>query len=141
MNSKNIQLVHYQSETIQQTQTFKNIFLGISCGALFLLLVGTWIHKMVGVELIHALQIVYYLHFTFKDYSLPLSSLQSLSFISFNDLHWQTELQNFQSHSSYQKVQFSVDRTELTLFFLVIPTLLSILGLIVYLLTLKYAQI
>ena len=90
VHTQNVQLVYYENETIEQTKTFKNIFFGISCGALFLLFVGSWMHKMVGVELIHALQVVYYLHFTFKDYTLPLSSFQSLSLISLNDLYWQS---------------------------------------------------
>lgn len=49
---------------------------------------------MAGVELVHSLQIIYYLHFAFKDYTMPISSLQSLSLVAFNDLHWQVDSQN-----------------------------------------------
>jgi hypothetical protein len=68
--------------------------LGIACGGLFVLFVGSWLHKMAGVELVHSLQIIYYLHFAFKDYTMPISSLQSLSLVAFNDLHWQVDSQN-----------------------------------------------
>lgn len=62
---------------------------GISCSSLALLLLGSIFHKMVGVEFLYTLQLIYYLHFILKDYNLTLSSIEALSLVSFNSLYWQ----------------------------------------------------
>lgn len=80
----------------------------VAFAGLILAFVGSWVHKMVGVELIHTLQIIYYIHFVLKEYTLPLSSIQSLSLVGANDLYWQISSQNFKTKEEYQKVNFSV---------------------------------
>lgn len=87
IKSKGLELIYY--ENLSSTDLLKKVFLGISCAALLLLLVGSWVNKMVGVEVVQVLQLVYYLHFAMANYTIPLSSLQSLSLLALNDLYWQ----------------------------------------------------
>jgi hypothetical protein len=44
-------------------------FLVVSFLAVAILVFGSWFHKMVGVEIIHTLQIIYYLQFTIHNYT------------------------------------------------------------------------
>lgn len=130
IESSNIQLNYF--EDTSNIITFNGVLLGISCAGLLLLLVGSFLHKMVGVEFLHSLQLIYYLHFAFKDYSLTLSSFQSLSLVSFNNLYWQTDHQNMETTSSYQKIDFSVSYTEYTILLLAITPLVTLLGFIIF---------
>lgn len=93
--SKN-KLEFIESTSQTKTATFKMIMLGFACVSLLLLLVGSFLHKMIGIEFLHSLQLIYYLHFTFKNYSIAISALQSLSLTTFNNLYWQIENQNLQ---------------------------------------------
>lgn len=130
IESKNIELDYIEDPN--RIVTFHGVMLGISCASLFLLLVGSFVHKMAGIEFIHCLQLIYYLHFTFKDYTITISSFHSLSFVGFNNLYWQAEHQNVEMMNEYQKIDFSVEYTELTIAFLAAPTLVALIGSIIY---------
>lgn len=107
--------------------------MGIGCAALFLLVVGSWTHKMVGVEIVHVLQLIFYLHYTLHNYSLPFSSLQSLSLLAVTDLHWQTQHQNVYLDPLYAKTPLSPESSSNTMLFLAIPALFSIIVFTIYL--------
>ena len=64
------------------------VFLTVSIVALVILLLGSYFHRMVGVELINTLQVIYYLHFTLEKYSEGMSSIQCLSLVGLNTLFW-----------------------------------------------------
>lgn len=104
-----------------------------------LLFVGPWVHKMVGVELIYALQMVYYIHFTAKPYTLPISSLRPLSLLGLNTLYWQQANQNFKVAPSFEKIPFSAEYLRFSLLLLGSLPLLGLLGLCVYCLLLRLA--
>lgn len=63
---------------------FKYFFLAIAIVAVAILLVGSWFRQMVGVELINALQVVYYLHYTALSYTSASKIFQNLSIVGLN---------------------------------------------------------
>lgn len=63
---------------------------------------------MVGVELIHTLQLVYYLHYVFKVYTPNIGSLQCLSLVGMDHLFWSQE-QSIRFTEEYQLVAFDSD--------------------------------
>jgi hypothetical protein len=82
------------------------VLLGIASAAVFLLLIGSCLQKMVGVEVIATLQIVYFSHFAFKDYSPTLTVFQELSIIGLSDLFLQNAWLNVRLADDYQRVPF-----------------------------------
>jgi len=59
--------------------------LAISVGAYLLLFLGSWFNKMIGVEFLQTLQIIYLSHFTIKQYSQGFGVFQYLAFVGIND--------------------------------------------------------
>lgn len=70
------------------------MLLSIAGSAIFLLLAGSWSQKMIGVELINALQLIYYLHFTSEGYSSAMRLLLEMSVVGVSDLFMLGETQN-----------------------------------------------
>lgn len=68
----------------------------------------------------------------FKNYSLTLSSFQSLSLVTFNNLYWQSDSQNLEMNEQYQKVDFAIEQIEITITLLAVPALLTFFGSIAY---------
>lgn len=131
IKSQGMKLTFYEKDGLEKVPIFKSVCVGLSGGALLLLFLASWAHKMVGVEFVHSLQLIYYLHFSFKEYTLMLSSFQSLSLVAANDLYWQTLRQNFRMNQE-QGISYSKGQTELTVVILAIPAVLSVLALIGY---------
>jgi len=58
---------------------------------------------------------IYYLHFSIKNYTQTLSSIQYLSTVALNNLFMQSEHQNYLGFKDYQKVGFSPEYAETAL--------------------------
>ncbi len=60
---------------------------------------------MIGVEIIHPLQMIYYIHFAFKSYTLSVSSMQYLSLVGLvsNDIVWSNSKLNVAFSENFQK--------------------------------------
>lgn len=93
------------------TEVISDMYLGISVAALLILFLGSWVHKMVGVELMHTLQLIYYLHFAFKIYTPNVGSVQHLSLVSMDHLFY-SSAQSIRFYEEYQLVPFSLDYSE-----------------------------
>lgn len=102
IKSNNLQLIYYGN--LGRVELVNLIFVGISGACLVVLLVGSWAHKMVGVELIHTFQTIYYIHFALKDYTVSIRSLQMLSLAGINNLFWQQNNQNLAMFADYQRI-------------------------------------
>lgn len=123
----------------QRIALMESFFLAIGLAALTLLFASPWVHKMVGVELVHALQVIYYIHFTAQPYTLPLSSLRSLSLLGLNTLYWQQSDQNFRMAASFEKIPFSAEYLRVALLLLGSLSLLTVLCLCCYCFVVKFA--
>lgn len=55
------------------------VFLGIVFAALLLLLIGSCLVKLIGTELITLLQLTYFLHLTFPNYTTSFATVSKLS--------------------------------------------------------------
>ena len=62
----------------------KKLLTGVSMFALAVFAVSTFVHKMIGVELIFPLQIVYFVHMVNSNYSQSFGLLKYLGFASWN---------------------------------------------------------
>lgn len=118
----------------------KVAFVGISFCCLTLLFLGSCVNKMVGVELVHTVQIIYYLHFALPDYSLTLSPLQSLSLVALDNLYWQQDCQSAAMLADFQKVPYSAACSERALLLLAIPVGISAISLLVHFLARKHGS-
>lgn len=94
------------------------VLLATASAAIFLLLIGSCLQKMVGVEVISTIQIVYFSHFALKDYSPTLTVFQELSILGFSDLFLQNAFLNVRLTDNYQRVPFSREKSEMGLIIL-----------------------
>ena len=62
----------------------KMILSGISVLALVVFAASTFVHKMIGIELVFPLQIIYFVHMVNSNYSQSFSLLKYLGFSSWN---------------------------------------------------------
>lgn len=104
-----MQLLYYDSDSLSDVYLMTYVFLGVSFCSFFILFVGSCFHKMVGVELIQTLQMIFYMHLGLTDYSLVVSSMQSLSLVSLDTLFWQQECQSLAAYQGWQKVNFGAE--------------------------------
>jgi hypothetical protein len=80
--------------------------------ALFLVFFGSWLQKMIGVEFINSLQIVYFLTFSIIKYTSTFNSLRKLSFIGLSLLSVQRQTQTFSLSPNFQREVFSMKTAE-----------------------------
>lgn len=110
------------------------LLLGSTGLAVGLMVVGSWFHRMAGVELLVALQMIYYLHFTVREYNQAVASFQWLSLLGLSDLFLQTGRQNFRMSAEYELISFSVEQAELSLLalsvLLLLPASLAVVGML-----------
>lgn len=62
----------------------KTLLTGVSVFAIAVFAASTFVHKMIGVELIFPLQIVYLVHLVNSNYSQSFSLLKYFGFASWN---------------------------------------------------------
>ena len=72
------------SDDIGILAKFKVVLIGISVIAFAVFAASTFVHKMIGVELIFPLQIVYFVHMVNSNYSQSFGLLKYLGFASWN---------------------------------------------------------
>ncbi len=82
-------------ENATELGIFKYFLLSTAVVAVLLLLVGSWFQRMIGIEVVSALQVIYYLHFTIQPYSPTVKAFQSLSLVGLNNLSMKLFKQNF----------------------------------------------
>ncbi len=87
---------------------------------------------MVGVELIHPLQLIYYLHFAFKKYSLSISPMQYLSLVTINDLFWSSSHLNLEMFNNFQRADLSIERLQFSYLLLGLPVILFAICSLLY---------
>ena len=80
-----------------------------------MVVLGSFVREMAGVELLQVLQTIYYLHYSVPQYTQTMSSMQYLSSIALNNLFMQYDYQNYAGFKDYQKVDFSILYAEITL--------------------------
>ena len=83
------------------------IILAASCLAVAVLVFGSWFHRMVGVEIVQTLQIVYYLHFTVNDYSEGERKYQRISVLTLSNGFKYLSSMNTLLKTDYQILSFS----------------------------------
>ncbi len=112
------------------------LFLGASVIAGVLLIIGSWFHRMVGVEAVNALQVIYYLHYTIDPYNPSIKNIQYMSAVGWNNLFLKNTKQNFEISPFFMRVIFSMSQTETTLLiFAIVLTFIGFLALIFFLLS------
>lgn len=62
----------------------KMLLTGVSVLAILVFAVSTFVHKMIGVELVFPLQMVYFVHMVNNNYSQSFGLLKYLGFASWN---------------------------------------------------------
>lgn len=62
----------------------KMLLTGVSVLAIVVFAASTFVHKMIGVELVFPLQIVYLVHLVNSNYSQPFGLLKYIGFASWN---------------------------------------------------------
>lgn len=72
------------SDDISTLALCKMLLTGVSCFTLAVFAASTFVHKMIGIELIFPLQIVYLVHLVNNNYSQSFSLLKYLGFASWN---------------------------------------------------------
>ena len=136
MQSKGVLLV--VADTSLKAKVCLYFFMSVSFFSVFLVLAGSFAHQMAGAELVHALQVVYYLHYTTTQYSPALSSLQEMSIVALDDLFLGGTSRNVLVDESLQKIDFSMRSAELTI--LGVSLVLAVLGSVVLLLLLVFLK-
>jgi cysteine-rich repeat protein len=136
VQSKGVLLV--VADTSLKAKVCLYFFMSVSFFSVFLVLVGSFAHQMAGVELVHALQVVYYLHYTTTRYSPALSSLQEMSIVALDDLFLGGTSRNVLVDESLQKIDFSMRSAELTI--LGVSLVLAVLGSVVLTLLLVFLK-
>jgi hypothetical protein len=86
-----------------------------ACLALFLITVGSWFDRLVGVEVALSLQVIYYSHFSATPYTPALGSLQELSPVGLNLLFLEGWRQNVILSAGFMRSRFSIKQAEATL--------------------------
>ena len=74
------------------------VYIFLSATLLAVLLIGSFWQKMVGVEIIHVLQLIYFWHFTDSLYTLQYSAYYYLSPLVINDIFFDETKQNIQMY-------------------------------------------
>lgn len=111
---------------------FLSFFFYLSVVAVVLLAAGSVSRKMVGVEIVTLLQVVYFLPFAARQLTPAMSALQNMSILSGSSLFLLNTGQNLQLHSMTQKVEFSTEEADLSL--MIIALTLASLFLLFFLL-------
>ena len=75
--------LYYYNFSIE-LNVLKTIIFSVSLAALFILLMGSWLQKMVGLEYVFLLQLVYYSHFGLPSYKECFGIFQYLAPASLN---------------------------------------------------------
>lgn len=83
VTSRGSKLIYEYHSSI--SNTMGTCILALSVGAYILLFLGSWFNKMIGVEFMQTLQIIYLSHFTIKQYYHGFHVFQYLAFVGMND--------------------------------------------------------
>jgi hypothetical protein len=124
VKSDNLPLIVIMDTT--STIILKYICLAVSCYALLLLVLGSWFIKMVGVEMVNTLQIIYYIQFTNNKYTDQFQRFLEMSMVGLSDVFLQKSEMGILLYWEYQKVPFSLRVAERSL--LVIAIVLGVVG-------------
>jgi cysteine-rich repeat protein len=106
----------------------KYLFLIIAAFSLLLLLAGSWCLRMAGVEIVIALQILYFLQFTNSRYTYQFQMFLEMSLLGLSDVFLHRTRMGYLFYDQYQKLPFSLEASELTL--VVMAVLMGSLGLV-----------
>lgn len=83
----------------------------ISVAACVLLVVGSWLNKMIGVEYIQTIQLIYLSHFAIENYNKGLNVFQYLAFVGVNDRFFIGEQINMHLYQDYQMLTYKFTNT------------------------------
>jgi len=82
MASKGVKLVIVKNYSTIKLMEY--ILLGFSSFILLLFVFGSLFHKMIGMETLHAFQLLYFIHSLDKSYTSPYSMFRFLTYLNCN---------------------------------------------------------
>lgn len=118
-------------------QTLNSLFYTLTLIAWSLFFLSLFSHKMIGVELIHSFQIIFFVHLVNSDYTPPFSILAQLANSGLNILFKFDQTSNVQT--PFQTLQYGSLNQDVSLYLIILTTYLPAI-MIAILLIIKKAK-
>jgi hypothetical protein len=109
--------------------------------ALGILICGSWVRRMVGVELLNVLQLIFFLHFTEENYTSAFGSIQQMSLACLSPLFINKDREGFIFFGEYQIIEYSYGQARIIIIIIsLVLVCLSLFLLISYLISKKILE-